>query len=653
MLSALASLALLAALAAPGIVAVGRSFRFLTPLERFAHGSVLGIVVGTLALLPAASALGFTPGLIIGLGFAAVLVALVLRFVRKGPKPGPAAAPSIRALLGRLDPVATLVIGAFTLRWAFLWRDALEVRPDGLWAGHEYIWSDWPTHLGMVSSFAYGDNFPPQHPLFAGLPLSYHFLSDLTPAAFVVLGLDPIGALPLHSFVLSVLAALGLYAFVRRLAGVRSIATLALVLFLLGGGLGWVTTIERAMASGDPIASFLADPWDLRALGDLHIRFFNPYIAFLMSQRAYLYGLPLAMLALTVLGIAARRRSLRLFAGAGVVAGLLPLSHLPTLLALAMTTPFLVVLLSSRPWRLRTIPWPGWILFHVVWVAVATPQLLGQLGGGSGALSALRFQLGWVAGEAPHLDAWWWFWLKNVGAFAPLLPVALGVGLLEALRGPSGRLLPPRSFGILLAMMAIFVAANLFAFQPWDWDNHKILVYWFLATAILVAALLVRVWRRYRTALVRVPIVLAAASMVASASLENLDMLMGQGRYRMLSAAQIELAAAIRETTAPRSLIVSGMQTHDPVLMLAGRRLLMGYWGQLWVSGIPYEERQADVLAIYRLGPGADALLARYGVDYVVIGPDEVADLGANLAAFEARYPVAAREGPWTIFAVR
>ncbi|HEX7398777.1 MAG TPA: hypothetical protein VF302_03350, partial [Candidatus Limnocylindrales bacterium] len=403
----LLSMLFLAAIASTGIAAIDRVARWLTPLERFAYGAVLGIVAGTLALVPAATLVGFNPPVVLGVGIACVVASAFLvlapggRRRRGGRGIGPG--DLLRDLVGRLDPWATALVALLVVRWALLWSSALTLRPDGLWAGHEYIWSDWPTHLGIVTHFAFGGNFPPEHPLFAGLPLSYHYLSDLTPAAFVVLGMDPLAVLPLHSFVLSILAVLGIYAFARRLGGVRSIATLAVILFVFGAGLGWIATVARIDSSHDLFGTLANAPWDATAQTDLHIRFFNPYFAFLMSQRAYLYGLPIAMLTVTLLVRAARRRSVRTFTLAGVVAGLLPLAHLPTLLALAMVTPFLAFLLAPRPWHIRAIPWRGWIVFHVVWVAVAVPQLLMQLGGGAGALAAFRLDLGWVA--AP--DPWW------------------------------------------------------------------------------------------------------------------------------------------------------------------------------------------------------------------------------------------------------
>jgi hypothetical protein len=399
-------------------------------------------------------------------------------------------------------------------------------------------------------------------------------------------------------------------------------------------------TLDR---SHDLIGTLTTVPWDEQAVGDLHIRFFNPYLAFLMSQRAYLYGLPLAMLMLTLLVSAARRRSMPRFVVAGVIGGLLPLAHLPTLLAMAMAVPFLALLLARRAWHdpVGRIPWSGWIAFGLVWVGVALPQLLTQLGGGAGALAAFRFQLGWVA--AP--DEWWWFWVKNLGLF---IPIGL-IGLFAA------RILPPRSRAVVWSLMPIFVIANVAAFQPWDWDNHKILVYWFLGLAVVVAASLIHVWRTRRSVAVRFLVALAVASMVLSPLLENLDQLEGHMRYRMLSAEQELLAARVREIAAPDDLVVTGMQSHDPVMMLSGRQVYMGYWGQLWVSGIPYEARQAEVGEIYRLTSAGEEVIAREGIDFVVIGPDERRSdgLAADEAAFAERFAVATETDLYRVYDVR
>src|SRR5207249_11640598 len=97
-------------------------------------------------------------------------------------------------------------------------------------------------------------------------------------------------------------------------------------------------------------------------------------------------------------------------------------------------------------------PVRGWLMFFVVWIAVAVPQLLLLLHGGSGPLGAFRFHPGWIA--AP--DHWVWFWLKNPGWIPPF-----------ALAGPVWRgLFRRHSRRLLVALMPAFVVANLLIFQP-------------------------------------------------------------------------------------------------------------------------------------------------------------------------------------------
>lgn len=644
MLSVVASVALMASMSALGMALLWRFAPHLEPLEQVAYGAPLGMVVSSLALVPIATVAGLRAEVILALGFGCLILAALARFGRAIFTEGlngelrasvaalrahPAGERSIVSLLRRVSLLPTVVIGAFALRWAIFWREALTYQPNGLVAGYINIWGDWPVHLGIVSSFAFGNNFPPTHPRFDGHVFAYHYLSDLTAAAFVPLGMDPTGALALHSYVLCVLVAIGLYAFARRMTRNHRAAALTVVLFLLGGGLGWLVTAAAIDQSHDVIGTLSAATLDRHATGALNIRFVNMFFGFLSSQRGYLYGLPLAFAIISTLLVAVRRGNVRLFLVAGVIAGFLPLAHLGTLLALAIVTPILFLLFPSR----------AWIAFFAAWAVVAAPQLLAQLGGGAGALAAIRVQLGWVA--AP--DPWPWFWLKNLGWFAPLVVVGLF----------GRRLIPERARRFLWAFMVLFVATNLVIFQPWDWDNHKLLVYWFLAVAIVVAALLVRTWRHRPDIGSRVLVVGVVISLTLSGVLEDAGAFLGQSRYQMLGNDELNLAAEVRARTAPDSLFVVGMENHDPIAMLTGRRIYVGYANWLWTEGIDYVPRSEEVKRIYRAEPGTEALIAKHGIDYVVIGPHERDQFHADEAAFQKRYPVLVTVGRWTVYDVR
>jgi hypothetical protein len=592
----------------------------LESLELITYGVPLGIVLSSLALLVLAAPFGLSAGLVWIVTIGGVVAASAWAD-RSGWK----------SILVPRNPslVAVLVLAAFAVRWILLYRTTLTLGADGLWAGHRNIWGDWAQHLGDVTAFAYGDNFPPAHPRLAGLPFAYHYLTSVTVAAMVALGMSPFAALPLHSFVLSVFVALAVYAFAKRLTGGSAPAALAVSLFLLGGGMGWTLSVREMIQAPSFLDALIAQPWDAVAQKAANFRWLNIFFSLIYPQRSFLYGLPIGMLVLTLLLNAVRGQRHRVFLVAGLIAGLLPFAHLGSLLSLALITPFLFLFFPSR----------GWITFFAAWVAVAVPQLLVQQGGGLGAAGAIRFHPGWVQGQ----DAWWWFWLKNLGAFIPLL----GISLFD--RG----LLDRTASRMLWAFMPIFVAGNLVAFQPWDWDNTKILAYWFLAVCIFVAAILTKMWREHPAVPVRLFLIATILTMTLSGLLENLEQALGRDRLRLLTREEVGLALAVRQSTEPHAIFAAGLQHNHPISMLSGRRVLMSFPGWMWSQGADTKKREQDLRAIFALSPAAADLIAKYGVEFVVVGPEEKAKLGADLDGYRRSFPTIATTEHYDVFDVR
>jgi uncharacterized membrane protein len=234
-----------------------------------------------------------------------------------------------------------------------------------------------------------------------------------------------------------------------------------------------------------------------------------------------------------------------------------------------------------------------------------------------------------------------WFWLKNTGLFWPLVLVALLSPL--ALRGRARLLIAPFSL--------VFLAANLVKFQPWDWDNSKLLVFWYMASAVAVGALLVRLTRTHLVgAIVAVTIWL---SLVASGVLSLLQFLPPQGpAYVWFSSEEVQLAAQVRRLTPPKAVFVTGEQPTNPIADLAGRPVLMSYPGWLWSYGINYAQREADIARIYNGGPEAGGLLSQYHADYIVIGPAERSAFHPNVAYFNAQFKLVLHTPNYDIYAV-
>ncbi|PYS81136.1 MAG: hypothetical protein DMF67_17875, partial [Acidobacteria bacterium] len=88
----------------------------------------------------------------------------------------------------------------------------------------------------------------------------------------------------------------------------------------------------------------------------------------------------------------------------------------------------------------------------------------------------------------------------------------------------------------------------------------------------------------------------------------------------------IAFAEVVKSVTPPRSLILHAPTYNDPVY-LTGRRTFLGYPGHVWSHGIDNFPREADLKGIYSGSPAASGLIARDGIEYVVVGPLEREEL--------------------------
>jgi len=113
-------------------------------------------------------------------------------------------------------------------------------------------------------------------------------------------------------------------------------------------------------------------------------------------------------------------------------------------------------------------------------------------------------------------------------------------------------------------------------------------------------------------------------------------------------------AAFARDNTGARSLFLTAPIHNQPILCLAGRPILLGYGAWLWTHGYKnFEQREADMKAIYAGSNNPIERLEHYGVDYIYISWSEKTDLKANVAYFEQNFRPVFRQGEITIYDAR
>ncbi|HEV7521768.1 MAG TPA: hypothetical protein VGP89_11770 [Candidatus Angelobacter sp.] len=644
----------------------------------------MGAAIG-LALM---ATVGFLLALVLGLGAASIILTSVILLLpllllakreRRAvilyllsPRPSVARGSNAQGIGYLIFYLAIAVLLAMVFS-----RAAFE-RPEGIYTGVTNNLGDLPLHLQVINSFAQGHNLPPEDPTFAGVRFAYPFLVDFLAAMLVRAGAGLIFAMWLQNMVLA-LAFVGLLHYWTVLLTRNRLAGLiAPLLVLFSGGLGWWLLFSDG--GGDNFFSSLANlQHDYTIVPNSVLRWGNSLTTLFVPQRSILFGAPLAItifcqwwLALLQQDAAvyvadptatsaleqqhatgariAKSRSkrsrkpaaavllpepqnfyLRRMLAAGMCAGLLPLIHAHTFLVVMAVAACMALIFRSA--------WRSWLYFFAAALVVSAPEVLGLANtGGVNTRSYIGWQPGWDHG--PHNIVWFWF--VNTGLFIPLLVVAL-------LWRRATFKLPARLLKFYAPFILCFIVPNLVKVAPWVWDNIKVLFLWYVASTPMVAWLLARWWQQ-RSFLRWLTLPVLAILLLAGA-LDVFRVVSEASEYQEFDAHGIAAASLISAQSSPRALVLHAPTYNSPVF-LTGRRSLLGYPGWMWSRGLDYSQRNRDIERIYSGGLEAEALLRQYNVDYVLIGPLELAAFRVN-EQFWSKYKRVSPPGAYRVYQIR
>jgi len=653
---------------------------------RLCAGACIGIAALGLVGFVLASFLGLTPLAIL---LTVLLVISLPLLALRNPNRRVIIQQDLRATYrairqGYLDP-SRLPLGYivfYTVIAAILWRAfqrAMIDVPEGIFTGVLNNFGDLPFHLSVISSFAYGNNFPPDDPTYAGVRFTYPFLTDFVSAIFVRCGANLRQSMFIENFVVA-LAFVGLlHRWALEMLRDKIAAAMTPVLVLLSGGFGWVLLWKQATEkSQDGLAGILQNlPPSFTVIPDTTWRWGNAVSTLLIPQRGFLLGLPLAVIVFTQWwlatsdtttdaemgrhGDAAKERkqekgrkskkqtsrkrgsdlrvpaspllpvpSFHRMAAAGVVAGLLPLVHAHS---------FVVVMVVGACLALLQQRWRDWVAFFVVASLIALPQMWWSTH--NSAVDAGKFfdwQFGWDHGQESAV----WFWFKNTGLFIPLTVAAI------LWRSKNRPLVSRRLLVFFLPFTLCFIIPNVLKMAPWIWDNIKVLFYWWLASTPLVALLLARLWRQ--GGLKKAIAVALFTCVTLAGALDVAAIVLRSGRYDVFNAEGIRFAELIKQETAPRAIVIHAPVHNHPVF-LTGRRSLMGYPGHVWTHGLEFAQRESEIKRVYAGAPEAAAILRKYAVAYVVVSPLERNIMNVN-EQFFSKFQLVGEEGGYRLYKI-
>ena len=532
--------------------------------------------------------------------------------------------------------------GAWTVHF---FHQAYLYTPSGLYAGYVNIWGDWAAHLSFAGSFAYGHNFPPEYPIDPGHRLGYPFMIDFYAADLVPFGLSLTEALTATSAMLGLALPGVIYLAAVRFTAGRAAAAIAVFVFLLSGGLGFVYLLGDIRRFGLGVFGTLPREYTLNR--DVDLQWLNPVLAYIVPQRSTLFGFSLALILLVLLSIALRDRlGWRPFLFAGVLAGVLPIFHVHA---------YGTVIALPAFWALFNLR-REWIAFFVPALVVGIPILLWMwppdntsICGDMPSIDRYCIQPGWLAWTDWQRNGVWLFpfyfigfWIWNTSL---LLPLAIaGHALVRWF---------PTAFPSWFAPMWLwFVVPNVIVLQPWVWDNTKFFIFWALLASIVVGGVLAGLLRRGAGSAI-----VAVGAIVVLCLSGALD-LSRASDYEVSTnlftdAGGLKVAAWARQNTSPTAIFAVADEHNSPIPTLAGRRELIGYPGWLWTYGLAdYVKKGEDLKLILDGDPSAMELVRKYHVDYVMIGPQEI-PRGASRAYWDEHGTLVYDDGGYAVYRVK
>lgn len=464
-------------------------------------------------------------------------------------------------------------------------------------------WGDLPFHLTLINSFKERGfistikNFP----IYFGEKTRYPFVFDYMSTLLLKLGINLRWSIIIPSFLGLISFIICLYYLALKISKKRLVAFFTPFLFVFNGSIFALYYFwQDFKKSGYTFFKFLNRmPIQYTHLSEKGIEFSNIIADFLLPQRTIIIGLFFVSLALIFLWNYWETNKRKELFKAAIIIGLLPLIHTHLFLSLILFCFFLFLIQWLYFGKLLLKDWVGWGI--IIFILAIGPVLwLFPFGN----KSFFRFQWGWMAKG----EFFWFFWLKNLGLYLIFLIVSFFIVKKYTHWN--------KIITFYLPALAIWVICNIFVFQPWEFDNMKIFIFWFLLSIIMIALCFNYLIEKNKLFFKILAIILFLITILPGLLTTYREL---KVNFVLYTKADVELADFVKKNTKSNEIFLSTDQHNNPISSLAGRQILMGYRGWLWSHGIDYKERFNDLLNIYNGSDNAYQLISKYNPNYILV----------------------------------
>lgn len=534
----------------------------------------------------------------------------------------------------KVDKFALATFSLFLFIFWHLSSRMLQIRPDGWYVGHINLYGDLVFHLGFINKFLVTNSVIISNPFFADVKPNYPIFADWFTAQIARLN-NLSDSLFISTLTGGILTVFVCRVFIKKFIKNERVVFISLLLFFFNGGFGFYYFFKDFQLSNQNFITFIFNlPRQYTDIKDLGYWWINNYLAYFLPQRGFLFAFPLTLTILLILYKGTNRVLRKHFIIAGILAGILPSVQAHSLFLIFLLCLFFVPasILNKNKGRKELIL--NWIIFAAISGLIAF-LIFNSISSGQNPLKFVKFHPGWTSNE--NLI---WFWLKNLGLFAILLPISLT----WLFKKDKSLLL------LYIPFMGIFILCNILIFQPWDFDNSKLLIYWYFASAIIVAFFIEKYFFQKKIAYV-ISGVLIIIILTLSGSIDIFRTFTHVTSYQIFNRIDLQVAQQIKNLTPKDSIFITAFNHNHPIPVLSGRSTLLGFEGWAWSHGLNYEKRKADIVKIYLGGKEAEYLIQNYKISYVTIGPQEKNTFIINVAFFK-NFPQIPLAPGWVIYDV-
>lgn len=489
---------------------------------------------------------------------------------------------------------------------------------------------DFGLHLGLIQSFALGNNFPPELPFFPGQPLPYHYFFDLLVGLLVKSGIRIDTAFNGLSVVCFSALLFLLYKFPQLLFGKsKLLGILSVLLFIFPSSFTFIDFFRTSKF--DP--SILMHLWKLPDY--VHKGPFDgSFISIFFTLNVYLNQRHLIMalaISLSLLYFLVQRLlsnksiSPRLLFLLGILFGFTSKIH-----TLIFFGTFIVIIFLSflyKKYKQLLLLIPAGILFllqihDIVLNKTSHPYLT----------------FGFLSGQPFLISNFLLFWLLNIGIALFLIPVGVYIS------GKKQKL-------FFLSLLPLFILPNIIQFSYRIDHNHSLFNFFFIFTNFYVAFVLMQLFAR-KLAWKILAIILFFFLTISG--IINLMPIKNDYHYPYVTNPHNSFMQWIVKQTDPHSVFLEKSDLLDPVV-LSGRKNYFGNAYYLTVMGYPLSVRSENTKKYFDASDMSTIRNAKKeGIRYMVIPLKYVVDFPytPNKKFLEENLSVVYRDEDIEVFAL-